>query len=71
MTKPIRLEEFDKENARWKNRENLPAGKAGSEVSWKINLTEVIEKAVQNAEMEMKALQDSILEELKKAIGNG
>jgi type I restriction enzyme M protein len=42
MTKPIRLEEFDKEKAWWKNREE-------SEVSWKINLSEVIEKAVQNA----------------------
>jgi type I restriction enzyme M protein len=42
MTKPIRLEEFDKEKEWWKNREE-------SEVSWKINLSEVIEKAVQNA----------------------
>jgi type I restriction enzyme M protein len=42
MTKPIRLEEFDQEKVWWKNREE-------SEVSWKINLSEVIEKAVQNA----------------------
>jgi type I restriction enzyme M protein len=42
MTKPIRLEEIDKQKAWWKNREE-------SEVSWKINLSEVIEKAVQNA----------------------
>ena len=42
MTKPIRLEEFDKEKEWWKNREE-------SEVSWKINLSEVIEKAEQNA----------------------
>ena len=49
MTKPIRLEEFDKEKEWWKNREDLSADKAGSEVSWKINLSEVIEKAVQNA----------------------
>ncbi len=56
MTKPIRLEEFDKEKAWWKNREDLSAlpdgeagDKAGSEVSWKINLSEVIKKAEQNA----------------------
>ena len=42
MTRPIRLEEFDKEKEWWKNRKE-------SEVSWKINLSAVIEKAVQNA----------------------
>ena len=42
MTRPIRLEDFDKEKEWWKNREE-------SELSWKINLSEVIEKAVQNA----------------------
>jgi type I restriction enzyme M protein len=42
MTKPIRLEEFDKEKEWWKNR-------VESDVAWKINLSEVIEKAEQNA----------------------
>lgn len=42
MTKPIRVEEFDVEKEWWKNR-------AESEVSWKINLTEIIEQAVQDA----------------------
>lgn len=42
MTKPIRVEEFDAEKDWWKNR-------IESEVSWKINLTEIIEKAVKDA----------------------
>lgn len=42
MTKPIRLEEFDHEKEWWGNREE-------SEVSWKINFSEIIEKAVQDA----------------------
>ena len=42
MTKPIRFEEFDKEIDWWKKRKE-------SEVSWKINLSEVIGKALQNA----------------------
>ena len=72
MTKPIRLEEFDKEKEWWKNREDLSADKAGSEVFWKINLTEVIEKAVQNAkphykkEKELKREAYSLKEKLTK-----
>ncbi|RCW28923.1 class I SAM-dependent DNA methyltransferase [Marinilabilia salmonicolor] len=63
MTKPIRLEEFDKEKDWWENREE-------SEVSWKINLSEVIEKAVQNAhphyekEKELKRAAYSLKEKL-------
>lgn len=41
-TKPIKLEEFDKEKEWWDNRKE-------SEVSWKINLTEVIDKSLENA----------------------
>lgn len=42
MTKPIRLEEFEVVREWWKNREE-------SEFSWKINLADIIEKAVQDA----------------------
>ena len=41
-TKPIRLEEFDKEKAWWTNRTE-------SEVSWKVNLSEIMKKASQDA----------------------
>jgi len=65
MTKPIRLEEFEKEKEWWKNREE-------SEVSWKINLSEVIDKVVQNAkphyekEKELKREAYSLKEKLTK-----
>lgn len=42
MTKPMRLEEFDAEKAWWNHREE-------SETSWKINLSELIEKALEDA----------------------
>jgi type I restriction enzyme M protein len=42
MTKPMQLEEFEVENAWWTNREE-------SETAWKINLSEIISKAIENA----------------------
>lgn len=42
MTSPIKLEEFEAEKAWWSNR-------TSSETAWKINLSEIIERAVENA----------------------
>jgi type I restriction enzyme M protein len=42
MTNPIKLEEFEVEKAWWNNRTE-------SETAWKINLSEIIEKAIENA----------------------
>jgi type I restriction enzyme M protein len=42
MTNPIKLEEFEAEKAWWKNRTE-------SETVWKTNLSEIIEKAIENA----------------------
>ena len=42
MTNPIKLEEFEAEKAWWNNRTE-------SETAWKINLSEIIEKAIENA----------------------
>lgn len=42
MTKPIRLEEFEDEKAWWNKREE-------SATAWKVNLTEIIEKALEQA----------------------
>lgn len=42
MTNPIKLEEFEVEKAWWDNRTE-------SETAWKINLSEIIEKAIANA----------------------
>lgn len=42
MTNPIKLEEFEVEKAWWKNRSE-------SETAWKINLSVIIEKAIENA----------------------
>lgn len=42
MTKPIRVEEFDVEKEWWKNR-------VESEFSWKINIADIIKKAIQDA----------------------
>lgn len=42
MTNPIKLEEFEVEKTWWNNRTE-------SETAWKVNLSEIIEKAIENA----------------------
>lgn len=73
MTKPIRLEEFEKEKAWWTDRKE-------SEVSWKVDLEKVIEKARSDAqpyfekEKELKFLANSLKEKItqlkQESIGN-